>query len=112
MTTTFIWWNLFFPYMDLVYTFAFIPGLILALFGYYWIAGPMTLLVLPLSMIVNFTMFRIQNKMFKNNGLKVRKNILGFIAYSLFYSMVLQPASVLGYFKEMISGSIKNWGTK
>ena len=31
MTTLFIWWNLMFPYIDLVYTLAFIPGLVLAL---------------------------------------------------------------------------------
>lgn len=29
MSTLFIWWNLLFPYMDLVYTFAFVPGLVL-----------------------------------------------------------------------------------
>ena len=74
MTTLFIWWNLLFPYMDLVYTLAFIPGLVLALFGIYWIAGPMTLLVLPLAILVNYLMFRIQSKMFQEQGLKVRKN--------------------------------------
>lgn len=51
MTTLFIWWNLLFIPMDLVYTFVFIPGLILALLGTYWIAGPMTLLVLPLALL-------------------------------------------------------------
>ncbi|MEG1456614.1 MAG: glycosyltransferase family 2 protein, partial [Comamonas sp.] len=42
MSLLFIWWNLLFPYLDLVYTVFFIPGLVLALFGIYWIAGPMT----------------------------------------------------------------------
>lgn len=111
MTTLFIWWNLLFPYMDLVYTFAFVPGLVLALFGVYWIAGPMTLLVLPLAMLVNYLMFTVQAKMFTEQGLKVRRNVVGFIFYALFYSVVLQPACVLGYIKEVISRS-KNWGTK
>lgn len=111
MTTLFIWWNLLFPYMDLVYTFAFIPGLVLAIFGFYWIAGPMTLLVLPLAMIVNYLMYSIQAKMFTEQGLKVRRNVPGFIFYALFYSVVLQPACVLGYIQEVISRS-KNWGTK
>ena len=39
------------PYLDLTYTLCWIPGLILAVFGYYWIVGPMTLLVLPLTLI-------------------------------------------------------------
>ena len=112
MTTLFIWWNLLFPYLDLVYTFAFIPGILLALFGVFWIAGPLTLIVLPLAMIVNYIMYRIQSRMFAEQGLRVRKNILGFFAYALCYSFILQPASVWGYAKEIINGTKKNWGTK
>lgn len=111
MSTLFIWWNLSFPYLDLVYTFIFIPGVVLALAGYYFIAGPLTLLVLPLAMLVNFIMYRIQNGMFHAQHLKVRKNVLGFMFYSLFYSLVLQPACVVGYFKELFLRD-KNWGTK
>jgi biofilm PGA synthesis N-glycosyltransferase PgaC len=111
MITLFIWWNLLFPYMDLVYTLAFVPGLILALFGIYWIAGPMTLLVLPLAILVNGLMFRIQSRMFTEQGLKVRRNPLGFVFYSLFYGLVLQPACVVGYVQEFITRG-KRWGTK
>ncbi|WP_028214109.1 hypothetical protein [Paraburkholderia mimosarum] len=69
--------------MDLVYTLAFVPGLVLALFGIYWIAGPMTLPVLPMAMFVNWIMFRIQSGMFAAQGLKVRRNAFGFVFYSL-----------------------------
>ena len=112
MTTLFIWWNLLFRYMDLAYTLAFIPGLILALFGIYWIAGPMTLLVLPLSMVVHWIIYDVQSKMFEQQGLRVRKNRLGLLFYTLCYSMILQPACVLGYIKEIFQGSKKTWGTK
>lgn len=111
-STLFVWWNLLFPYLDLVYTLAFIPGLVLALFGVYWIAGPMTLIVLPLAMLVNYLMYHIQNRMFDEQGLKVRRNIFGFIIYALFYSIILQPACVWGYVKELFNGTTKNWGTK
>ena len=111
MSTVFIWWNLLFPYMDLVYTVAFIPGLVLAMFGIYWIAGPMTLLVLPLGLLVNYVMFRIQSRMFVEQGLKVRRNVGGFAFYALLYSLVLQPACVLGYLQEMLNRT-KTWGTK
>ncbi|RKP56775.1 glycosyltransferase [Pararobbsia silviterrae] len=111
MTTIFIWWNLFFPYMDVVYTFAFLPGLILALFGINWIAGPMTLLVLPFAAVINGIMYRIQSRMFVEQGLKVRRNRLGFLYYSLFYGLILQPACVVGYVQEFVSRS-KRWGTK
>lgn len=111
MTTLFIWWNLLFPYMDLAYTLAFIPGLVLALFGIYWIAGPMTLLVLPMAMLVNYLMYSIQVRMFTDQGLKVRRNIIGFFIYAFFYSIVLQPACVIGYVQEFVNRT-KNWGTK
>ena len=111
MSTVFIWWNLLFPYMDLVYTLAFIPGLVLALFGYYWLAGPMTLLVLPLAFVVNYLMFVIQSRMFVAQGLKVRRNPLGFVVYALFYGIVLQPGCVLGYLSELLNLR-KHWGTK
>jgi biofilm PGA synthesis N-glycosyltransferase PgaC len=111
MSTIFIWWNLLFPYMDVVYTLIFIPGLVLALFGIYWVAGPMTLLVLPLACVVNYLMFFIQSRMFKAQGLRVRRNLLGFIVYSLFYGIVLQPGCVLGYLSEMLNLRTR-WGTK
>lgn len=111
MTTLFVWWNLLFPYMDLAYTLAFIPGLVLALFGVFWIAGPMTLLVLPMAMLVNYLMYSIQVRMFTDQGLKVRRNIIGFFFYAFCYSLVLQPACVVGYVQEFVSRT-KNWGTK
>jgi biofilm PGA synthesis N-glycosyltransferase PgaC len=111
MSTVFIWWNLLFPYMDVIYTLVFIPGLVLALFGYYWLAGPMTLLVLPLAFAANYLMFYIQSAMFTAQRLKVRRNRLGFLVYVLFYGIVLQPACLLGYLKELLNLR-KHWGTK
>jgi biofilm PGA synthesis N-glycosyltransferase PgaC len=111
MSTLFVWWNLLFPYMDLVYTLFFIPGIVLALFGVYWLAGPMTLLVLPMAFLVNYLMFFIQTRMFRAQGLKVRRNPVGFVVYALFYGMVLQPGCVLGYLSELLNLR-KHWGTK
>ena len=111
MSTLFIWWNLFFPIMDLAYTVFFVPGLLLAVFGVYWIAGPMTLLVLPLAMVLNYLMFLIQASMFTEQGLKVRRNIVGFLCYAVLYGLILQPACVAGYLMEAL-GLRKSWGTK
>jgi len=111
MTTLFIWWNLLFPFLDLAFTLAFMPGLVLALFGIYWLAGPLTLLLLPLAALVNLLMFQVQSRMFKQQGLRVRRNVAGFLFYSLCYSFVLQPACVIGYVQELLNRS-KTWGTK
>ena len=111
MTTLFIWWNLLFLPLDLVYTLAFLPGLVLALFGYYWIAGVMTLLVLPLAAIWNLMIFRVQRHMFKSQQLQVRRNVAGFLFYTLGYTMILQPVCVMGYAAELLRMR-KTWGTK
>jgi biofilm PGA synthesis N-glycosyltransferase PgaC len=71
----------------------------------------LTLLLLPLAGLVNLVMFRIQSRMFAEQGLRVRRNWRGFFFYSLCYSFVLQPASVVGYAKELLNRS-KVWGTK
>lgn len=111
MSTLFIWWNLLFLPLDLVYTLAFLPGLVLALFGYYWIAGLMTLLVLPLAMFWNIVIFSVQTRMFKGQDLQVRRNLSGFLFYSIGYTMLLQPVCVMGYAAELLRLR-KTWGTK
>jgi biofilm PGA synthesis N-glycosyltransferase PgaC len=111
MTTLFIWWNLLFVPLDVIYTFAFIPGVIMALFGYYYLAGLLTLLVLPLAAMWNFFIYRVQRNMFNRQNLKVRRNPGGMIFYMLGYSLVMQPVCVWGYVAEFL-GWRKHWGTK
>jgi biofilm PGA synthesis N-glycosyltransferase PgaC len=111
LTTLFIWWNLLFLPLDLVYTLAFIPGLVLALFGYYYLAGILTLLVLPLAALWNYCIYRVQEKMFKRQDLQVRDNAGGFLFYVLGYSLLMQPVCVWGYVSELL-GASKRWGTK
>jgi poly-beta-1,6-N-acetyl-D-glucosamine synthase len=111
MSTLFVWWNLSFPWLDLAYTLFFIPGVVLALFGVYWIAGPMTLVLLPMSLLMNYVMYRVGLRMFQTQGLRVRRNPVGFLIYALTYSMILQPACVAGYASEVF-GLRKTWGSK
>jgi len=111
LSTFFVYWNLLFPWLDFAYTAAFIPGLVLACFGIYWIAGPMTLALLPMSLLMNFLMYRISARMFDAQGLRVRRNISGFLIYAFAYSLILQPVSVGGYVSELL-GLRKSWGTK
>lgn len=111
MSTLFIWWNLLFLPMDLAFTLVFIPGIVAALFGLYWIAGPMTLLVLPLALLWNFVIFRVQARMFHERGLRVRRNLQGFLFYAFLYTVVLQPVCLKGYLAELFKLK-KTWGTK
>ena len=111
LSTTFVYWNLFFPFLDLIFTLVFVPGVVLALFGYFWIVGPITLVLIPMAMAMNYFMYRIGCKMFRENGLKVRFNPSGFFIYTLFYSLIMQPVSLMGYVAELLNLR-KTWGTK
>jgi biofilm PGA synthesis N-glycosyltransferase PgaC len=111
LSTMFVWWNLLFPWVDLAYTLFFIPGIVLALFGIYWIAGPLTLALLPMALGINYMMYRIGSQMFMANGLRVRRNVSGFVVYALVYSLILQPVCVAGYFSAVL-GLRRSSGTK
>ena len=112
LSTMFVWWNLMFPWIDTAFTFFLIPGILLTFYGIYWLAGPLTLFVIPLSLLLNYIMFIIQSRMFTRQGLNVRRNIFGFFAFAILYTFIMQPFCVYGYVKEAIFGKIKNWGTK
>ncbi|WP_338468399.1 glycosyltransferase [Novosphingobium sp. ZN18A2] len=111
MSTLFVWWNVCFLPLDLVYTLIFMPGLILACFGYFYIAGPLTIAVLPLTILWNGIIFRIQSNVYRREGLVIRKNPGGFLFYALGYSLLMQPVCVWGYLAELF-GLRKNWDTK
>ncbi|WP_077369588.1 glycosyltransferase family 2 protein [Anaerosalibacter sp. Marseille-P3206] len=100
--------NLVMPYLDIVYTFCWIPGLIFAFFGKFWIVGPMTLFVIPIALLQNYILYRYQSEVFKNLKLKIRKNHFGFILYVLTYQMLMSPMSLLGYIQEIFLLK-RNW---
>lgn len=113
LSTMFIWWNVMFLPMDLIFTFVFIPGVILAFFGYFWIAGPMTLLTLPMAVLWNLVIYRIQQRMFRDQGLHVRRNYVALFVYIFGYAVLMQPVSLWGYVSELVGRkSKKKWGTK
>ena len=93
--------NFIFPYIDLVYAVAFPVGIVLALFGNFAIVGPMTLAVLPLNIALSMAMFQMSRKSFREAGLRVRRNRLGYLGYLLTYQLLMSPISVAGYFQEL-----------
>lgn len=93
--------DLVIPLIDLFYTLVWIPGLILACFGKYYIVGPYTAFVLPLNIGMSLIMYSYQLRVFGRLGLRVRKNRLGFCAYVLIYQFISSPVSLLGYAQEL-----------
>ena len=111
LTLFLVFWNVLFPIIDFVYVFAFIPGLILALFGHYYIAGPMTLAVLPITVLYTIYFYITQSRVFHRANLSVRRNWGGLVCFLLFYQILMAPACIHGYFSEFLSLK-KHWGTK
>jgi biofilm PGA synthesis N-glycosyltransferase PgaC len=111
LSTFYVYWNLCFILIDFVFGFVFIPGLIAAFLGYFFIAGPYTLAVMPLGLLNNLIFFRGQKRLFKKFGLRVRKNIKGFIIYFLCYQILMNPAVIHGYIAEFARFK-RRWGTK
>ena len=96
--------DLLIPYMDFSYTFFFIPGLILALFGKFYIVGPMALYVLPITLITFLILFKYQKKkVFDVLNLRVRKNIFALVLFILGYQFLMSPVSLWGYFQELFN---------
>lgn len=109
LSTMFIWWNLLFISLDLAFTLVFIPGLVLAFLGIYWLAGPITLLVLPLAALWNLVIFRIQMRMLRRAGIEMKRSLGGFALFALAYPLLMQPVSLWGYVAEL-TGRRKEWG--
>jgi len=95
--------DLLFPPLDLVFTLGFIPGVVLACLGYFYLAGAMTLLVLPLTALIVLVMLRYQKSVFDLMGLKIRRNLLGFLAYFFVYQLIVSPICVIGYSRELLN---------
>lgn len=93
--------DLLFPWMDLCYTFAFLPGVVLALTGNFAIVGPITLAVIPINLMLSLLMFRLQRRSFTEVGLTVRQNRIGFLSYLIFYQPIMSPLALIGYSEEV-----------
>lgn len=96
------------PLVDLFYTFVFLPGVVLALTGRFYIAGPQTLILFPMALAIVAVMYRKQKAIFDELNLKVRRNFGGFLVYVLIYQVVMSPICVIGYVQELC-GTVKRW---
>jgi len=111
LTTFLVSWNLLYPWMDFAFTFGFIPGLVLAACGHYWLVGPMTLALIPSAVLMGAIMYRMSARVFVHQGLRIRHDLPALIGYTLGYGLINHPASLRGYFAELL-GMRKTWGTK
>lgn len=108
LSSFFVGLDFIIPFIDLFYAFVFLPGVVLALFGHFYIVGPSTLLVLPLALLIVAVMYKKQKAVFNELGLRVRQNFAGFLVYMLVYQVLMSPICVIGYGQELL-GLAKKW---
>ena len=101
--------RLLIPLLDIGYGLIWVPGLVLAAFGFPMIVGVWTLVVLPITLLVYGGLRRYQRRrIFGPLQLKVRHNPLGYIAFILGYQLLCSIASLAGYAQE-IAGARRRW---
>ena len=106
----FYWYNVFFPFIDLAFTFGLLPALISAIFfKYYLLAGVMTILLIPLGLCLMLLIYFKQKQV--NQYLNLSWNsggIISFIIFILFFQIIQTPATLSGYFSEIVN-TRKKW---
>lgn len=85
--------NLSVIYLDLAFLFGLIPGIILALFGYCYLAGFLTLFAVAVSVLFFLSMYLYQRRL----GIPFRNSVLGFLCFLLFFQAIQSTAAVHGY---------------
>jgi biofilm PGA synthesis N-glycosyltransferase PgaC len=101
--------DLLIPLLDIGYGLIWVPGVVLALFGFPIIVGTWTLAVLPITLLVYGGLRRYQRRrIFAPLQLKVRHNPLGYIAFILGYQLLCSMASLAGYAQEL-AGARRRW---
>ncbi len=92
------------PVLDLAYVAVWLPGLVLACFGYFYVVGPMTLAVLPMTLALYLLLFRVQKRsVFEPLGLRARKDFWGFVLFVSIYQVFMSAMSIRGYAQHVLN---------
>lgn len=100
-----IWVDQWLPFLDAAYTLAIPAGIALALTGRFWIIGPLTVAVLPVSLAVGGLLFACQRRAMAEVGIAARssgKDYVGLGAFVLVYQLMVSPIALSGYVTEAL----------
>ncbi len=87
-------------YLDLAFIFGFIPGIILAFYGYYYFVGCLTLFALLISIIMFLSFYFFQKQL----NIPFKNSLVGFICFLFFFQFIQSAASLHGYFTKFTKG--------
>lgn len=79
--------------LDLTFLFGFVPGVLLALFGYFHFVGWLTLLALAVSVVLFSSIYLYQ----KNLQIPFQHSTIGFLCFLFFFQLIQSSAALHGY---------------
>lgn len=85
--------NLSVLYLDLAFLFGLIPGVLLALLGYFYLAGPLTLFTIAVCILLFLSMYFYQKKL----KFPIQNSFWGFVCFVLFFQAIQSTAALQGY---------------
>ena len=85
--------NILVIYLDLAYLFGFIPAVILALYGYPYFVGLLTVFALFIGVIFFASTYIYQKRL----GVPFQNTLLGFVCFLLFFQLFQSLAAIHGY---------------
>ena len=101
--------DLLIPLLDIGYGLIWVPGLVLAAFGFPMIVGTWTLAVLPITLLVYGGLRRYQRR--RSSGRcssRCGATASGYLVFILGYQLLCSAASLAGYAQE-IAGTRRRW---
>lgn len=90
--------NLSVIYLDLAFLFGFVPGVILALLGYYYLAGFLTLFTAAVCVLLFLSMYRYQKKL----CISFQNSICGFICFLFLFQLIQSTSALHGYLIQIL----------
>ena len=90
--------NISIIYLDLAIFFGFIPGIILAMFGYYYFVGCLTIFAMIISVFMFSSVYFYQKKL----NIPFKNSFIGFIFFLPFYQLIQSTAAMQGYFSTLL----------
>jgi poly-beta-1,6-N-acetyl-D-glucosamine synthase len=97
------------PFLDIGYIFFWIPGLILAIFGYPLIVSWISMLVIPVTLALYALLRRWQERhVFRRLDVHPKHDARGFLGYLFAYQALTSSASLRGYAQYLV-GTARRW---
>lgn len=99
--------NCFVIYLDLAFLFGFLPGVVLAFFGYFYFVGYLTFVSAAISALLYLCMYAYQKRI----GVPFQTTFWGFLSFFLFFQPLQSMASLFGYLSKLL-GKKTTWNSR